>query len=218
MARSIKKGPYVVDSLVRKIETLNRSGEKRVLKTWARRSTILPEFVGPHAGGAQRQQVHPDLRDGEHGRPQARRVRAHAGVPRARTVRRQDPGAGKTPAPAEVGPWKPKRSSGTCASRRASATRCSTLIRGQGVEQAQTTLQFTPKHGAAIVQKVLKSAVANALHEGKVRRRGALREGGRGRRGPDAQALAAARAGAGDAAAQAHQPRVGDAWPTKESL
>src|SRR5213595_4361370 len=46
MARSIKKGPYVVDSLVRKIETLNRSGEKRVLKTWARRSTILPEFVG----------------------------------------------------------------------------------------------------------------------------------------------------------------------------
>ena len=46
MARSIKKGPYVVDSLVRKIETLNRSGEKRVLKTWARRCTILPDFVG----------------------------------------------------------------------------------------------------------------------------------------------------------------------------
>ena len=46
MARSIKKGPYVVESLVKKIETLNRSGEKRVLKTWARRSTVLPEFVG----------------------------------------------------------------------------------------------------------------------------------------------------------------------------
>jgi len=46
MARSIKKGPYVVESLVRKIEGLNRSGEKRVLKTWARRCTILPEFVG----------------------------------------------------------------------------------------------------------------------------------------------------------------------------
>ncbi len=43
------------------------------------------------------------------------------------------------------------------------------LIRGQAVEQAQTTLQFTPKMGARIVQKVLKSAVANALHEGKVR-------------------------------------------------
>ena len=43
------------------------------------------------------------------------------------------------------------------------------LIRGQTVEQAQVTLQFTPKQGARIVQKVLKSAVANALHEGKVR-------------------------------------------------
>ena len=43
------------------------------------------------------------------------------------------------------------------------------LIRGQSVEQAQTTLEFTPKLGARIVQKVLKSAVANALHEGKVR-------------------------------------------------
>jgi large subunit ribosomal protein L22 len=43
------------------------------------------------------------------------------------------------------------------------------LIRGSSVESAQTTLQFTPKLGARIVQKVLKSAVANALHEGKVR-------------------------------------------------
>ena len=46
MARSIKKGPYVVDSLVKKIEGMNRKGEKRVVKTWARRCTILPEFVG----------------------------------------------------------------------------------------------------------------------------------------------------------------------------
>ena len=43
------------------------------------------------------------------------------------------------------------------------------LIRGQSVEQATTTLQFTPRNGARIVQKVLKSAVANALHEGKVK-------------------------------------------------
>jgi len=43
------------------------------------------------------------------------------------------------------------------------------LIRGASVETAQTTLQFTPKQGARIVQKVLKSAVANALQAGKVR-------------------------------------------------
>lgn len=43
------------------------------------------------------------------------------------------------------------------------------LIRGMSVEQADVTLQFTPKNGARIVKKVLKSAVSNALHEGKVR-------------------------------------------------
>ncbi len=46
MSRSVKKGPYITESLVKKIETMNRSSDKRVLKTWARRSTITPEFVG----------------------------------------------------------------------------------------------------------------------------------------------------------------------------
>ncbi len=46
MGRSLKKGPYVVDSLLRKVEALNASGDKRVLKTWARACTIVPEMVG----------------------------------------------------------------------------------------------------------------------------------------------------------------------------
>jgi len=46
MARSIKKGPYVDRKLLSKIEMMNRTGERRVLKTWARRCTIVPEFVG----------------------------------------------------------------------------------------------------------------------------------------------------------------------------
>ena len=46
MARSIKKGPYVSASLQKRIEAMNRSGDKRVIKTWARRCTIVPEFVG----------------------------------------------------------------------------------------------------------------------------------------------------------------------------
>ncbi len=46
MARSLKKGPYVDPKLLKKIETLNREREKKVFKTWSRRSTILPEFVG----------------------------------------------------------------------------------------------------------------------------------------------------------------------------
>lgn len=46
MARSIKKGPFVEASLLRKIERLNAANEKRVLKTWSRRSTVTPDFVG----------------------------------------------------------------------------------------------------------------------------------------------------------------------------
>jgi small subunit ribosomal protein S19 len=46
VARSIKKGPFVDPSLVRKVDALNTSDEKRVIRTWSRRSTITPEMVG----------------------------------------------------------------------------------------------------------------------------------------------------------------------------
>jgi small subunit ribosomal protein S19 len=46
MARSIKKGPFVDDHLRKKIETLNEAREKKVVKTWSRRSTVIPEMVG----------------------------------------------------------------------------------------------------------------------------------------------------------------------------
>ncbi len=46
MGRSVKKGPYVHPSLIRKIKQMNESGDKRVIKTWSRDSTIFPEMVG----------------------------------------------------------------------------------------------------------------------------------------------------------------------------
>jgi small subunit ribosomal protein S19 len=46
MARSLKKGPYIDEKLLAKIESMNKTGEKRVTKAWGRRSTISPEFVG----------------------------------------------------------------------------------------------------------------------------------------------------------------------------
>ena len=46
MARSIKKGPFVDAPLLKKVEAANESGKKEVIKTWSRRSVILPEFVG----------------------------------------------------------------------------------------------------------------------------------------------------------------------------
>jgi len=46
MGRSVKKGPYVEPSLLDKIQLLNSKNEKRVFKTWSRRSTITPDFIG----------------------------------------------------------------------------------------------------------------------------------------------------------------------------
>lgn len=46
MSRSVKKGPYVELSLMKKVLEMNEKGEKRVVKTWSRASTIFPEFVG----------------------------------------------------------------------------------------------------------------------------------------------------------------------------
>ncbi|NOY64678.1 MAG: 30S ribosomal protein S19 [Nitrospirae bacterium] len=46
MPRSLKKGPYVDPKLMKKVERMIESGEKKIIKTWSRRSTIIPEFVG----------------------------------------------------------------------------------------------------------------------------------------------------------------------------
>jgi small subunit ribosomal protein S19 len=46
MARSVKKGPYIDEKLMSKVDVLNKTNSKKVIKTWARRSTIPPDFVG----------------------------------------------------------------------------------------------------------------------------------------------------------------------------
>jgi small subunit ribosomal protein S19 len=46
MPRSLKKGPFVDEKLMKKIDAQNDSGDKKVIKTWSRRSTVTPEFVG----------------------------------------------------------------------------------------------------------------------------------------------------------------------------
>jgi small subunit ribosomal protein S19 len=46
MARSIKKGPFVDDHLIKKVEAARSSNDKRPIKTWSRRSTVLPDFIG----------------------------------------------------------------------------------------------------------------------------------------------------------------------------
>ena len=46
MSRSLKKGPFVDVPLLEKVEVMNRAGDKKVIKTWSRRSTVVPEMVG----------------------------------------------------------------------------------------------------------------------------------------------------------------------------
>ena len=46
MARSLKKGPFADESLLKKVDAMSKAGDKSVIKTWSRRSTIFPQFVG----------------------------------------------------------------------------------------------------------------------------------------------------------------------------
>lgn len=46
MGRSVKKGPYVQPVLLKRVQEMNKTGEKKILKTWSRSSTIFPDFVG----------------------------------------------------------------------------------------------------------------------------------------------------------------------------
>jgi len=57
MGRSLKKGPFVADHLVKKVEKLNETREKRVIKTWSRASTIVPDMVG-HTIGVHNGKAH----------------------------------------------------------------------------------------------------------------------------------------------------------------
>ena len=84
MSRSIKKGPYVAPELLKRVEEMNAKGEKNVLKTWSRSSTIFPAFVGHTIAVHDGRQSCPRLHAGGHGWSQAGRVRAHPYLPRPR--------------------------------------------------------------------------------------------------------------------------------------
>ena len=61
MARSLKKGPFIDSHLREKVEGMNARNEKKVIKTWSRRSTILPRYDRPHDRGAQWQKIYPGV-------------------------------------------------------------------------------------------------------------------------------------------------------------
>lgn len=65
MSRSLKKGPFVDDSLLKKVERLNRSGEKRPIRTWSRRSMVTPDFIG-HTFAVHNGKTHINVYVNEH--------------------------------------------------------------------------------------------------------------------------------------------------------
>ena len=71
MGRSLKKGPFVEPRLLKKIEDMNRAGERKVIKTWSRASTIFPQFVGHTLAIHDGRRPCTDLHHGKHGGPQA---------------------------------------------------------------------------------------------------------------------------------------------------
>ena len=87
MSRSSKKGPWVEERLMERIEAMNDAGNKQMVKTWSRASTIFPEMVGHTIAVHDGRKHVPVFVSRVDGRPQARRVRADAHLPRPRRLK-----------------------------------------------------------------------------------------------------------------------------------
>ena len=147
MSRSVKKGPFVQESLVKKIDALNAANDKKVVKTWSRSSTILPDFVGHtiavHAG---RKHVPVYVTDAHVQGPCRRRAQDFAEI-RAK---------------GGISPLEAKATAKYVRIAPRKVRVVMDLIRGKDIASAFAILKFTPKAGADVIEKVLKSAVSNA--------------------------------------------------------
>ena len=212
MPRSLKKGPFVDDHLIKKVDVQNEAGTKNVIKTWSRRSMIVPAMLGHTIAVHDGQDPHPGVRHRVDGRPQARRVRADPHLPRVTSRTTGSRGA------ANAG-WNLTMTDteGTTMEARAQARyirvtpmkarRVVDLIRGMDATEAQAVLRFAPQAASVPVGKVLDSAIANAAHnydhtdaDSRCHLRGVRR------RGSDPEAVPSARPGPCLPDPQADQP------------
>ena len=138
MSRSTKKGPYVADSLMKKVEAMNEAGKKSVVKTWSRSSTIFPEFVG-HTFAVHDGRKHVPVYVTED-------MVGHKLGEFAPTRKFTGHGGGKTDA--RISPRK--------------VSIVMDLIRNKPLAEAQAILQYTPKAACEPLLKLVNSAAANA--------------------------------------------------------
>ena len=89
MSRSLKKGPFADDHLLKKIDAMNAAGEKNVIKTWSRRSTIYPDMIG-HTIAVYDGRKHVPVYITEDGRPQTGRICTDKNLQRSWQRRRKE--------------------------------------------------------------------------------------------------------------------------------
>ena len=164
MSRSLKKGPFVDVPLLEKVEIMNRGGDKKVIKTWSRRSTVIPEMVGHTIAVHNGRKFIPVY--------VTENMVGHKLGEFAPT--RQFKGHTTKSDKARLG-WRRRRAQGGCVMAvqahatakyiRTSAQKAGLvldLIRGRDVNAALATLRFARKGVARDIEKVLRSAIANA--------------------------------------------------------
>ena len=162
MARSIKKGPFVDGHLLEKVEAARATNDKRPIKTWSRRSTITPDFVGLTIAvhnGKQHIPVYVSENMVGHKLGEFALTRTFKGHSADKKV--------AAPRAAERSKETTMETTATLRGVRLSAQKgrlVADQIRGLPVDQALNVLAFSPKKGARIIKKVLESAIANAEH------------------------------------------------------
>src|SRR4026207_680666 len=184
MSRSLKKGPFVDVPLLEKVEVMNRGGEKKVIKTWSRRSTVIPEMVGHtiavHNGrkfipvyvtenmvGHKLGEFAPTRQfKGHTTKSDKAAAVAAAGAPAAAAAARGGGGAPAGRSRCAEGRWvMAVQAHATAKYVRTSAQKAGLvldLIRGRDVNHALRAPRFARKGVARDIEKVLRSAIANA--------------------------------------------------------
>ena len=215
MPRSLKKGPFIDGHLEKKVDAENDKGSHNVIKTWSRRSMIVPVDDRSHDRRPRRSQARAGVHHRRDGRAQARRVRAHPHLPRSRQGRPEG-----------------SSSMSTAERQRTSARRDSLLGDQPGAFASARYVRITPHEGAPgrrpgprhprragpLDPRVRPAGGRRDRAQGPAQRRGQRRDhrgprhprprgvGGARGRGPDDEALAPPGPGPGDPHQQADQP------------
>jgi large subunit ribosomal protein L22 len=163
MTRSVWKGPFVDGYLLKKAEAVQASGRKEVIKTWSRRSTIMPQFVGLTFGVHNGQKHVPVLVGEDMVGMKFGELRRPATSPATPPIERpRESSMSKTSQPRRL---KPIEAMSKVRSLRTGARKLNLVaqsIRGLKVQRALNELEFSPKRIAADVRKELYSAISNA--------------------------------------------------------